>query len=590
MDKRSTTRRRSRLLPLLSALLFCSAASHAQGKWTPLTNAAPGYNAGVMLLLTDGSVMVKTSSGGHDAIGDTWNKLTPDIHGSYKNGTWTVLSPMYDSRLYFSTQVLRNGNVYAAGGEYGTGRAFGEVYHPAEDAWVAAPLLPVPGDTISDANSEILPDGKVLQALVSTGGRSTTRTYVYDPETNTYASGTPALGSNNESAWVKLPDNSILYVDIGSTNSERYIPATNKWIRDAILPVGLYDPYGLETGGAFLLPDGRAFFIGSTSYTAYYTPSGSTAKGTWTAGPNIPDSLGAPDAASSIMPDGKILCAFAHTPTYDSVFYPTTVFYEFDYITNKFTKITAPDGTDSADYASYFSNMLSLPDGNILYGRQGDDQYYLYTPAGKALAAGKPTVKNIYPTIHCDTFMVTGTLFNGITEGASYGDDWQMSTNYPIIRLSTHDSVYYAKMFNWNSTGVMRDTLADTTYFVLPAKMPTGNSFTLQVVANGNASDAVPFTFCSKLSTNDINTPDKRISIYPNPAINTTTITFESDGNGEYNTRIVDIYGRIVLERVDVAHPGKNIQTLQMQGIQSGIYTVIVRDAAGTYAAKLTIE
>ncbi|NOU08308.1 MAG: M48 family metalloprotease, partial [Hyphomicrobiaceae bacterium] len=41
------------------------------------------------------------------------------------------------------------------------------------------------------------------------------------------------------------------------------------------------------------------------------------------------------------------------------------------------------------------------------------------------------------------------------TEGAAYGDDWQMSTNYPLVRLTSGGgTVYYARTFNWSSTGV----------------------------------------------------------------------------------------------------------------------------------------
>ena len=171
-----------------------------------------------------------------------------------------------------------------AGGEYGTGGSLGEVYDPLTNTWTNAPA---PGSVLSDANSEILEDGRVLQALVA---GSLTGTKIYNPTTNTYSNGPTALGIHNESAWIKLPDNSILYVNRLSTSSERYIPATNTWIADATVPVQLYDAFGDETGGALLLPDGRALFLGSAGHNAYYTPSGTTAPGTWAAAPDFPNS------------------------------------------------------------------------------------------------------------------------------------------------------------------------------------------------------------------------------------------------------------------------------------------------------------
>jgi hypothetical protein len=462
------------------------------GYWTPLATLAPDQNGGGMLLLSDGTVIVKSFAGGPDAIGSIYDRLTPDIHGSYVNGTWSQIAPMNNSRLYYSSQVLKDGRVYVAGGEYGTGGSSGETYNPLTNVWTNAPST---GQTISDANSEILEDGRVLQAMVNTSGPTLVK--IYDPVTNTYANAPSTLGSHNESAWIKLPDNSILMVDIGSTISERYIPSLNQWLVDGTVPVDLYDPFGFETGGALLLPDGRAFFLGALGHTAYYTPSGTVSPGTWAAGPDIPGANGTPDAPMAMMVNGKILCAAAPAPTsFGTIFIPPTVFYEFDYISNTFTLIDAPDGTPSLNIACYQASMLNLPDGTILYASQQDSSiglnYYVYTPSGTPLAAGKPTIANIVQN-DCNSFSIYGTLFNGISEGACYGDDWQMETNYPIIRLSSGGNIYYARSFNWNSTGVMRGNLADSAEFTLPAGLPAG-SYYLVVVANGIASDSVLFT------------------------------------------------------------------------------------------------
>src|SRR4051794_17633945 len=126
---------------LFVILFFCSnGRMYAQGTWTPLTHLAPDFNGGVMILLSDGTVMAKTFSGGGDGYGNVWDKLTPDSHGSYANGTWSQsIAPMHNTRLYFSSQVLKDGRVYVAGGEYGTGGALGEVYDPLANIWTNAP-------------------------------------------------------------------------------------------------------------------------------------------------------------------------------------------------------------------------------------------------------------------------------------------------------------------------------------------------------------------------------------------------------------------------------------------------------------------
>ncbi len=475
-------------ISLLICTIFGVSSLYGQGTWVPIASFAPHYNAGVMLLLTDGTVLCKTSSGGGQGI--RWDRLTPDASGSYVNGTWSTVAPMAEDRLYFSSQVLRDGRVYVAGGEYGNGGDDAEVFDPVSNSWTQCPKL-VHSLTykISDANSEILPDGKVLQSLVDTG--STKLNYIWDPATNTYAQTASCLRRNNEASWVKLPDNSILFLDNYSTTAERYIPSTGTWVNDASAPVNLYDPYGSEAGGAFLLPNGKLFFIGSTPNSAYYTPTGTSSPGTWLLGPPIPFNQGAPDAASAMMVNGKILLAVSQTPTSADHFPDSTVFYEFDYTTNAYTRVHAPGSTsDTLLQPSFITNMLCLPDGSILFANQGDDQYYEYQPSGSPLAAGKPTISQIIGS-SCTDFMITGTLFNGITEGACYGDDWQNSTNYPIVRFTSGSNVYYAKTTNWNSTGVMRGASLDTAYFTLPVGIPNG-SYTVEVVANGNPSAPFP--------------------------------------------------------------------------------------------------
>lgn len=458
------------------------------GTWIPFTYASPNPNNGVMLLLSDGNVMCKTSAGGNDGQGNKWDKLVPDNYGSYTNGKWfTSIPSMVDTRTYFSSQVLKDGRVYVAGGEYGSGIYRGEIYDPVANVWSSV-KNPNSSNLISDANSEILENGKVLQALLF---GTLKKTQVYDPLTNKWTSGPTCKGIHNESAWVKLPDNSILMVDRNSKNSERYIPSLNSWITDSQVPIDLYDPFGLETGAAILLPDGRAFFLGSLGHTAYYTPSGTTNPGVWTTGPDIPGGNGTPDAAAAMMFNGKILLVASPAPTLGDTFPSPTYFYEFDYTMNTFSRITAPDGSAYSNIPTYVANMLDLPDGSVLYSSQGSNLYYAYYSDGTAIAQGKPIIDDLTQP-SCGMFKIFGNVFNGISEGAAYGDDWQIATNYPIIRLTNGTSVYYARTSTWNSTGVQRGNLSDTAQFSLPTNIANG-TYSLEVVANGISSDPITF-------------------------------------------------------------------------------------------------
>ena len=492
--------------------------------WFPVTTTAPDPNGGVMVLMTDGTVLCKTFSGGNDGYGNIWDKLTPDSTGSYVNGTWSQIAPMFDTRLFFSSQVLADGRLYVAGGEYGSGEGKSEVYDPLTNVWTSCPST---GFNFVDANSQLLPNGHVLQAC-----EWNNVTFDYDPATNTYSNQQNTLGGVDESAWVKLPDSSVLFVNIGATSSERYIPSLGQWIADANVPVALYDPYGFETGPGFMLPNGRLIYFGAPPVTAIYTPSGNQNPGSFVAGPVIPNSQGCPDCGADMMPNGKILIGVSPQPTSQNHFPAPTTYYEFDYLTNSWNQILAPDGNTNLGISSYVNTYLQLPDGSVLFAAQQSGnfsyEYFVYKPKGSPLLAGKPTIGIVNQT-SCDSFSVIGKRFNGISEGAAYGDDWQMSTNYPIVRLTHNGNVYYARTYNWNRPGtVQTGSLIDTTYFSLPAGLPH-TTYYLVVTANGNPSDSVlfvPFPIFSSTLTPPAICSGTAFTYTPTTYVNNTTYSW----------------------------------------------------------------
>jgi hypothetical protein len=298
--------------------------------------------------------------------------------------------------------------------------------------------------------------------------------------------------------------------------------------------------------------------------------------------------MGAPDAAAAMMVNGKILCAFSHIP-FAGDKYPSPVFlYEFDYTANSFTRIGIPDGSDHISTEACGTNMLCLPDGSVMFATFGTDQYYIYHPDGTPLAAGKPTISKI-KKLSCDTYMATGKLFNGISEGASYGDDWQMATNYPVIRLTTHDTVYYTKTYNWNSAGVFRGNLADTTYFTLPAGFPIG-IYNLEVTANGIASDPVAFATCGTAAIGSLYEGDDAVKIYPNPADETVTVFFNPAEPGPTTIRIADVMGRVQLTETFESVYGQNSRSLQIRSLPKGIYNVMISETGRLNNVRLIKE
>ena len=496
------------LVMVVLAAVFCFSAQGA-GTWKALThqtpNLSPNGNPSVMLLLSDGTVMVENDPTGGG--GTNWFRLTPDSHGNYVNGTWSVLAPMQYSRAGCASDIMTNGQVFIAGAEYGTGNATSEIYDPVSNLWkqVAVPtnlldptqLSPIWGggthQGFGEPDSMMLPNGKVLVSPVAV--KYPNETMIYDPVSNSFVAG-PNLrvSSQSEASWVKLPDQSILTIDPSGTTSERYIPSTNQWIADASAPINIYSGNGTgapgEIGPAFLLPNGKAIFFGATSNNLIYTPSGNNSPGVWTQSTSFPtvgtNAQGMSDAPGCMMPNGKILVGTGPAATYNS---PIS-FFEYDYLANSFAQIAGPpNGTNAA---TYYTKMLQLPDGTVLWN-YGSPQLYCYAPDGTPLAQGKPVISSIVPNAD-GSYHLTGYGLNGISSGAAYGDDAQMDSNFPLVRMTNNvGQVYYARTYGWTSTGVMTSNNAVSTEFALPASLPAG-TYSLVAVANGIASDPVPFT------------------------------------------------------------------------------------------------
>jgi hypothetical protein len=483
----------------------------AEGTWIALQNQSP-EGIGTMLLLSDGTVMAQGGGGGFASA--NWYRLSPTNStgrstGGYTNGTWTTRETANSSRLYYTSVVLPNGKVFIAGAEVGNGSATAETYDPVTDHWtpIYVPLnfLNLSLGAFYDCGGIVLSNGKVLIAPVYPLPAGLT--LIYDPVANNWSTAQLVRGgSEDEATFVKLPDDSILVNDFNTQNSERFVPSSQTWIDDtnSFLPVNLYDQIGFETGPALLLPNSNVLYIGSSPFTAIYTPSGNNTPGAWVLGPpvptppGVPGGLGAPDAPAAMMVNGKILCALSPTPYAGNKFPTPTYFYEYDYTTGPlgtFTQIHAPGPGGNYTYndVTWKDRMLVLPDGTVLFCN-GTSQLYVYQPdtSTPILAAGRPAIHGI--TRNPDgSYHLVGTGLNGISQGASYGDDAQMDSNYPLVRMTyTNGYVFYATTYNWSSTSIMTGDTPVTTEFSVPPDLLPG-PYVLEVVVNGISSNPVTF-------------------------------------------------------------------------------------------------
>jgi hypothetical protein len=105
-----------RTIAFTTAILLAALGVAGAQSWQPL-NHQPSFTAGTALLLTDGTVMVHHEDP-NDGFSE-WYKLTPDINGSYVNGTWSQLASLVSNYgpLFLASVVMPDGRVIVEGGE-----------------------------------------------------------------------------------------------------------------------------------------------------------------------------------------------------------------------------------------------------------------------------------------------------------------------------------------------------------------------------------------------------------------------------------------------------------------------------------------
>jgi hypothetical protein len=521
-----------------------------------VTNGSPICNP---LLLTDATVIAIDC----DGTSGEWYKLTPDITGSYVNGTWTEIATLpvfYNvdgwveiqyAPLYFASAVLPDGRVIVMGGEFNGpyyGLPVGAIYDPVANTWTPVSAPPGAGWVqqplaIGDAQSTVLADGTFLLAACCAFDPDLDA--LFDATNLTWTStGAPNAGGGiqDEQGYTLLPNGNVLTVDIGTgcsspsscngpnpTNAEQYNPTTGTWSSAGNSVVSLVDPYACgnyEIGPAPLRPDGTVVqFGGNTGCTGDADPTGiyDSTTGVWSAGPNVPEVCGSngttqcdlADAPAAVLPNGNILFG-AETGAYE----PPSHFFEFTTL-NAINQVADDAGASFA--AAFQYNFLVLPNGQILT-TVGVDQPEFYTPTGSPDPSWAPVIStspsSVYPGT---TYTITGTQLNGLTQGAYYGDDFQMATNYPIVQItnSATGHVFYGRTFNISNRSVAPGVSVSTD-FTVPANIEWGPS-TLVVIANGIPSTPVPV---------GIAVPTVGVSSSLNPSVYGQAVSFTATVTG----------------------------------------------------------
>jgi hypothetical protein len=414
--------------------------------------------------------------------------------------------------LFFASAVLPDGRVIIEGGEYNNGvkdwTNLGAIYDPYTDSWASVP--PPPGWTkIGDAPGVVLADGTFMLGNCCD---NPAQAALLDAKTMTWTVLTKSSGfagkfdRNNEEGWTLLPNGEVLTIDTytgipyqpAGTHSEVYDSGSGTWTSAGSTIEQLWDskaacggPTGStrEIGPAVLRPNGTVFATGSNTCpsTAGHTAIYDTATGNWTAGPDIPGVNDAADASASILVTGNVL--LDTNPGWGKN--PST-FYEFN--GTGFVVIPQPLGLNPSNTEG--GRMLVTPAGTVLFTHVNSFNLWVYKPAGPYRAAWQPTITT-YPAtcVVGGTYTVTGTKFNGFTQGAAFGDDAQSATNFPLVQITNNltGHKFFARTHDHSTMAVATGGAVTSTMFdILPTSSGTefGDS-TLVVIANGIPSKPV---------------------------------------------------------------------------------------------------
>lgn len=357
-----------------------------------------------------------------------------------------------------------------------------------------------------------------------------------------FITGTGKADNNDEEGWVLLTTGTLLTVNsnvFGTvpslTPSEMFSPYSLSWSSAGTLPVQLVDPTSHEQGPAVLTPYSTVFWAGAFTGSPANTSAAHTAiyqvGGGWTKGPDIPQVNSVfqenADGPAALLASGNVLL---QTSTVDSNNESASPSHFFEYngatLPGTLTRVNEPNS--APNIGSFQGRMLLLPTGQVLWNSDGKSggapvsctgpntpagcnvDVEVYTPAGALVSpTWAPNILAISSAIlvrGTSGYQLRGYLFNGISQGAGYGDDVQQYTNYPLVRITNNSSgqVCYGRTHNYTTLTYGSTTLFDVPPAVTPAPgwplyenscdASGGGASTLVVITNGFPSNPVSVT------------------------------------------------------------------------------------------------
>ena len=136
-------------------------------------------------------------------------------------------------------------------------------------------------------------------------------------------------------------------------------------------------------------------------------------------------------------------------------------------------------------------SLLLLPTGEVMLNLN-----FVYKSSGTFLNVWRPTITNFLFSNNVNpggTYQISGRQFNGLSQANAFGDEFQVATNFPLVRITnnTTGDVSYATTHDFSTMAVATGSAIVSSWFDVPTNIETGES-KLEVVANGIPSLPIP--------------------------------------------------------------------------------------------------
>lgn len=218
-------------------------------EWTAIADAGR-IGAHETTLLSTGKLLVIGTNG------TTW--VQPRLYDPVAD-TWSSAGTMMAPREDHAAHLLYDGRVAILGGYNGSYLSSVELYTPATNTWSAGGALKAIRQSPASA---LLPDKRILIAG-GYNGSALSSAEIYDPISNSSALTSSMSILRAGARAVSLPSGRVLVIggdnglDMPSSTSEVYDPATKKWSPGPNLTAPRYSFGAVVTGGRVLVVGGK---------------------------------------------------------------------------------------------------------------------------------------------------------------------------------------------------------------------------------------------------------------------------------------------------------------------------------------------